>query len=140
MERRESHDTARKRESPGFTPQDIGALSDSALSPGLRPRPSPSAPGAQPLAHGGQNRYLSLYWRRRFHEELHMPHKSKFDIGVLGVALIMFLVGHQAFRWIRSPPPDPSDLRYYLVVLQMIGGYGMALGLVILTVFRYRAS
>jgi hypothetical protein len=61
-------------------------------------------------------------------------------LGNLGVALILVTVGVQALRWLMSPPLDASAVRYSLVVAELILGFGIALGIVGVTVVRYRRT
>jgi hypothetical protein len=65
-----------------------------------------------------------------------MAQPGKPDVGVLGLALVFFLVGMQGVQWLRSPPLSASSTRYWLVIVQLIFGFGLAAGMMILTVAR----
>jgi hypothetical protein len=43
----------------------------------------------------------------------------------------------QGAQWLRSAPPSASTTRYWLVIVQLIFGFGLAAGMVILTVVRH---
>jgi hypothetical protein len=54
---------------------------------------------------------------------------TKSDAGDLGVAVIVLMVGGQALGWLRSPRPEASTLRHWLVVVQLVMGFGLALAI-----------
>ncbi len=66
-----------------------------------------------------------------------MAQSSKPDFGVLGLAVFFFIVGMQGLRWLQSAPPSASSTRYGMVIAQLVFGFGIAMGMVILTLSRY---